>query len=739
MEKILNLLKDNQALRTLDTDKGTIVTNSTSDEAYLIAGSFWHHPRKILIIKNNQYEAFNLYKTLTELVNQVVYFPADESLRVESVAYSYELLGERINALYAMTQDKPMICVCHMHSMTRYVTPVELFKKSIISLKKGDTVDPLELKKKLQSIGYKNTQRVDSPFYYSRRGEVLDVYTIQYEHPVRIEFFDDEIEEISFYDKDSQRRTERKESIDILPATDMMYEDDGLSQVEASIKALKEKMKIKDEFKDELEETYALDIESLKTHDYSPRIYQYLSLFPQTATIIDYASDYTIITASLASILASYKTYMEENYLYYHELEEIGQMIRGIKLINNPQDILKHPDVDLVRFRENDKQIMFMTQPVMISMANEKVFISQLKDLLTYNRVMIGVDEKRQIDVLVNLFTDHAIPFTLTSATNKIYDGVNLFLGHLPCGMNFVEEKTVLLTSQELFKVQETKKKYIKYRDATKISDYNELKVGDYVVHDTNGIGQYMGIETLVVDGVHKDYLHIAYKGNDILYVPVEQFQLIRKYSSRDGKPPHIHALGSPKWAKEKARVRQKVDGLADDLINLYAERMRQPGFAFEPDGDLQLEFESEFGYELTPDQAQAVEEIKKDMETPRPMDSLFNGGVSICESPLIPMMDICNVRGIGVAVKVSTSIVFLRFLIFSFCLTPKRCSSSIQSNPKSLNSTSLDKIRCVPTNKSILPSFKSANICFFSLVVVKRLSNAIFTGNFSKRFCIVR
>ena len=628
MEKILNLLKDNQALRTLDTDNGTIVTNSTSDEAYLIAGSFWHNPRKILIIKNNQYEAFNLYKTLTELVNQVVYFPADESLRVESVAYSYELLGERINALYAMTQDKPMICVCHMHSMTRYITPVDLFKKSIISLKKGDTIDPLELKKMLQFIGYKNTQRVDSPFYYSRRGEVLDVYTIQYDHPVRIEFFDDEIEEISFYDKDSQRRTEKKESIDILPATDMMYEDEALPQVEASIQTLKDKMTVKDDFKDELEQTYALDIESLKAHDYNPRIYQYLGLFPETATIMDYARDYTIITASLASVLASYKTYMEENYLYYHELEEIGQMIRGLKLINNPQTILKRQNVDFVRFRENDQQIMFMTQPVMISMANEKIFISQLKDLLTYNRVMIGVDEKRQIDVLVNLFTDHAIPFTLTSATNKIYDGVNLFLGHLPCGMNFVEEKTVLLTSQELFKVQETKKKYIKYRDATKISDYNELKVGDYVVHDTNGIGQYMGIETLVVDGVHKDYLHIAYKGNDILYVPVEQFQLIRKYSSRDGKPPRIHALGSPKWAKEKARVRQKVDGLADDLINLYAERMRQPGFAFAPDGDLQLEFESEFGYELTPDQAQAVEEIKKDMETPRPMDRLLCGDV---------------------------------------------------------------------------------------------------------------
>ena len=400
MEKILNLLKDNQALRTLDTDNGTIVTNSTSDEAYLIAGSFWHNPRKILIIKNNQYEAFNLYKTLTELVNQVVYFPADESLRVESVAYSYELLGERINALYAMTQDKPMICVCHMHSMTRYITPVDLFKKSIISLKKGDTIDPLELKKMLQFIGYKNTQRVDSPFYYSRRGEVLDVYTIQYDHPVRIEFFDDEIEEISFYDKDSQRRTNKIESIDILPATDMMYEDDGLSQVEASIQTLKDKMTVKDDFKDELEQTYALDIESLKAHDYNPRIYQYLGLFPETATIMDYARDYTIITASLASILASYKTYMEENYLYYHELEEIGQMIRGLKLINNPQTILKRQNVDFVRFRENDQQIMFMTQPVMISMANEKIFISQLKDLLTYNRVMIGVDESTYLPIM---------------------------------------------------------------------------------------------------------------------------------------------------------------------------------------------------------------------------------------------------------------------------------------------------------------------------------------------------
>ncbi|MEG0453679.1 MAG: CarD family transcriptional regulator, partial [Coprobacillus sp.] len=172
------------------------------------------------------------------------------------------------------------------------------------------------------------------------------------------------------------------------------------------------------------------------------------------------------------------------------------------------------------------------------------------------------------------------------------------------------------------------KKGYIKYKDAKIINDYTELNIGDYVVHDTHGIGQYMGIKILEAKGVKKDYLYIAYKGNDTLYIPVENFKLVRKFASRDGKAPRIHSLNSAEWQKTKQRVRNKVDDLADQLIELYSQRMKQPGFAYPPDDELQMQFEECFGYELTPDQKEAVSEIKKDMLLPRPMDRLLCGDV---------------------------------------------------------------------------------------------------------------
>ncbi|MGN1182628.1 MAG: transcription-repair coupling factor, partial [Faecalibacillus sp.] len=172
------------------------------------------------------------------------------------------------------------------------------------------------------------------------------------------------------------------------------------------------------------------------------------------------------------------------------------------------------------------------------------------------------------------------------------------------------------------------KPKYFKYKDARVIKDYQELSVGDYVVHDNYGIGQYLGIKTLEVKGYHKDYLYVAYAGDDTLYIPVEQFKMIRKYSSANGKIPKVHSLGSSKWEKAKIKARSKIDDIADQLISLYAKRMSQPGFAFSQDNELQIEFEKQFGYELTIDQQRSLDEIKEDMEKPQPMDRLLCGDV---------------------------------------------------------------------------------------------------------------
>ncbi len=625
MKKILQVLQENPAVNQVLKGTGEIVVNEANDEAYLIASAFLRRPKKIVIIKNNQYQALQLYKRLKNLVKNTYYYASDESLRVEAIAYSYELLGERISSLNALLNDEPCIVVAHTQSVIRYVASPELFKKSILSLHVGQTIDPLELRKQLLFMGYHQTQRVDSPFYMSKRGGVIDFYSIQYDSPVRIEFFDDEIDSISFYDTTSQRRTQTIKEVEILPATDMLYDVDE-DEIASKIIELRDQYELP-EFKEELIETVTMDIESIKSHEYTPRVYQYMGLM-NAGSFIDYTKEALLITSSSANINTTYKNFAEESFFYFNEIQEIGEMVKGLKLYYPIETIISKRDIDIVDFKEKESQIEFKTQPVIISMANSKVFLTQLKDYAIFNKVLICLTEKRHIQNLIRLFDETNTSYTLVNNKDELFKGINLYFGDLTEGIQFVDEKVVIITSNEIFSSNDVKKRYVRYKNAVTISDYNELEIGDYVVHDTNGIGQYMGIKTLEVQGVKKDFLYIAYKGNDILYVPVENFKLIRKYSSRDGKPPKVHELSGTKWAKEKARVRAKVDGLADDLIALYSERMSQPGFAFPEDDEMQIQFESQFGYELTPDQQRSVDEIKEDMEKPRPMDRLLCGDV---------------------------------------------------------------------------------------------------------------
>ena len=219
--------------------------------------------------------------------------------------------------------------------------------------------------------------------------------------------------------------------------------------------------------------------------------------------------------------------------------------------------------------------------------------------------------------------------YTLVGIDEVIYPGINLYVGKLASGLELIEEKVVILTAYELFgEVNVSKTKYFRFKDAKTLRNFQELNVGDYVVHDSYGIGQYLGIKTLDVKGYHKDYLYVAYAGDDTLYIPVEQFKMIRKYASADGKVPMIHALGSSKWTKAKQKAKNKIDDIADRLIELYAKRMSSPGFAFSKDNELQIDFENQFGYALTTDQQRSVDEIKLDMEKPQPMDRLLCGDV---------------------------------------------------------------------------------------------------------------
>ena len=265
----------------------------------------------------------------------------------------------------------------------------------------------------------------------------------------------------------------------------------------------------------------------------------------------------------------------------------------------------------------------------MFNRDDEKRVIQQINDYLKNSQILISLENKHQLQLMVELFDRHEMKYTLVGIDEVIYPGINLYVGKLASGLELIEEKVVILTAYELFgEVNVSKTKYFRFKDAKTLRNFQELNVGDYVVHDSYGIGQYLGIKTLDVKGYHKDYLYVAYAGDDTLYIPVEQFKMIRKYASADGKVPMIHALGSSKWTKAKQKAKNKIDDIADRLIELYAKRMSSPGFAFSKDNELQIDFENQFGYALTTDQQRSVDEIKLDMEKPQPMDRLLCGDV---------------------------------------------------------------------------------------------------------------
>ena len=632
MDCLDNILKQNLAFKALLNGKGNIVVNDVSDEALLLTSAFLKLKRNIVVVKANQYEANMLYQKVM-LLNEkdVSLFAVDESYRIEALAASPELLGQRIDTMYQLTKNEPRILITHSQAIIRHLPTKQLFIDNCLKIKVGMQIDIYDLKASLLKSGYQSAIRVDQPFYFSKRGGVIDVFSIQYENPIRIEFFDDEIESIRFYNQNTQRTIENIDEITILPASDILYDDQEVTKVISKINDLRDsQVEILDElYLEDFLNKVSIDQENLRNHDTSFSMYSYYNLFNQTTSIGDYLDNPLIILSNSQDINFAYKNYLEENFYYYQELINVGKSVKGLNLFRDLYEVTDKATIEFKSFATDEKDVIFNGRTIMIDSQDEKMLISQIRSYLKLSTVIIALDDERQIRLISELLNRHELLYTMLDNSGEFYPGLNLVIDKIGFGFELVDENIVVISSNELFKTKNVKKpKYFKYKNAKVLKDYQELEVGDYVVHDNYGIGQYLGIKTLEVQGVHRDYLYVAYAGDDTLYIPVEQFNLVRKYSSSEGKVPKINKLGSSQWQKAKAKARNKVDDIADKLIEIYAARMNQTGYAFPVDNEMQLEFENAFGYELTEDQVRSVKEIKEDMEKPQPMDRLLCGDV---------------------------------------------------------------------------------------------------------------
>ena len=544
--------------------------------------------KNILMVVNTIYEANKLYNSLIDYHKNTYLFPMDDFLTSEALAISPDLMINRLETINKVLENKQNIVITNLMGYLRFLPMKEEYEKSIIDLKVGSIIEPNQLVEKLSTVGYTRDTLVNKTGEFGVRGFIIDVFPIDEENPIRIEFFDDEIESIRYFNPDTQKSISKIEEIKIKPFSEFLTTKNVVEEHFGKQKYLPKYTKttnIGDYLDDNI--TIFKDYEQLDT--------SYLNILEDTVEFrSEKDSDFE------GKYMNDFSNLSVEYPIYYYSLnnlnsnEKVSKMYDfGIKTINN--------------LNEDSEQI------------NE--FIRKQIDS---KKTVIICLKKYQIRSM----RQHLNMKLLDTTFENIHLGqVNVVEGELSRG--FIYKDFVVLTAKELFKNVEKKNRYsTKYKYSSTIEDINKLSIGDYVVHNVHGIGIYNGIKTLTLNNIAKDYLEILYQGTDKIYIPVEKIEYLTKFSGREGVVPKVNKLGGTEWQKTKTRIRNKVTDIASRLIKLYAERENRKGFAFSPDCDLSIDFENDFQHELTVDQKRAIIQIKQDMESPVPMDRLLCGDV---------------------------------------------------------------------------------------------------------------
>lgn len=637
MDELLKKIYNLPVTSPLLSKKGSFVIEESLGSGLLFASIFQKTPQNLAIVSSNQYSAQRLYEFLLNFLDEssVVFFPSDELLRAEGLSSSRELLSQRIYALGQLREEKPHILVTHPSALLRYLPDPERFEQETISIKVGDTVDLRQLRFQLSEIGYQGSNKIERSLQFASRGDILDVYSVSYLDPIRIEFFGDEIESIRTFDLQTQESKEKLTSAVILPATDIFLNDDELTDF---VLRAKEKMDedaplLGDEVAALMRQNVGADLEKFVSHDYRSELYRYYGFAINKAfSVLHYFNPEVVYVANKESFNAAVKLLDEEAHDFLGELRFKGRCISALRQYMDFQDaipnrknlVVSHP------FSENVDDLMFQAHKIAVLGKSTASILPMVQTYMaTCDKVVLSVVDIRQKEMVKGLLVDNSIEFEEIKGFSLPKGHVGITEQPLNEGFEIPSLKIAYISSAELFGKRSVSSRFTsRFKNATILKSYEDLKPGDYVVHEYNGIGQFLDVKTIEVDGVHRDFLHIAYAGNEFLYVPLEQFRLVRKYAGREGAAPKLSHLSGKEWEKRKSAIKKRVNELADRLLSLYRERAHLQGFSFQKDEELQTQFEAEFPHPLTADQQKAVDEIKSDMESPQIMDRLLCGDV---------------------------------------------------------------------------------------------------------------
>ena len=632
MKNILDLIASNPAVGSLLKDESKCGNLNINEEALLLAAVYKQTKRKMLIVKNNQYTAQKLVEHLTPLVKtDVLLFSVEDSLRVEAIAMSPENKAKQLEIMNLMLEDKAEIVVTHAAGLIRYLPMPERFEEYSIDLKVNETLSMEELKEKLYYAGYEHVMRVDQPLTYASRGGIVDVFSMNQENPLRIEFFDNEIESIRLFDAATQRTIETLDHVKIIPATDLLLSEEDVAEIIAkgNEKLTHAVNSASSEIKPLLEENIQSDFDKLANHEKDAYLYRYMALRSKQATIGDYFKEARIYLSNIDEVKDKIRHMSEETIAYVQECVSIGKALPLFSLFAAlDKACADHKVIEFQSFLDLHTNLTSGIHTLTIAEMSFEKKIEQMIELSRNSRIVVCVNGS-EMEMVKNALNSRQTSYHEISEEDVIADGISLMKGSLAQGFEMTQEHVIVYTSRELFNQRKVLSKYTnKFNKAETLSSYQELAKGDYVVHQQYGVGMYNGIVTRMVNGLHKDFLQIIFKDDGQLFVPLEQFKLVRKFISKEGAAPKLNKLGTNDWEKTKKRISENVAELAQRLVALYSLREENIGYAFSKDTPDQIKFEEDFDYPLTPDQERAVREIKQDMESNKPMDRLLCGDV---------------------------------------------------------------------------------------------------------------
>lgn len=633
MKTILQELIHNDAVIDIVKGQSHLGNLSLSEEALLLASAYIQDKKMRVVIKHNTYTAQKLYERLECLLPEedVLLFCMEESLRVEAIASSPETKAAQMEVMAKLARQKPCICIMNIAGALRYQSAPEIFQAHCLHIKRDDEIEYDQLKQRLMEAGYTHVNRVDQPLCYAARGGIIDVYSMNHEDPLRIEFFDNTIESIRYFDISTQRTIRVIEEVTIVPASNLLFTKEDVDQIRERVlqDLSSQRKKLSNSLATILEGHIHEDLDKLSSYMYESYLYRYYAFLDHKTSILSYVPDAEIIISSKEEVQDAIRHMQEETISYLQELFQEGIALYKFDVFADlPHELYHRNYIEFHMFVDYKKPISSQIMTMSLGDISLERTMQEIIHESRTRRILLCLDEPELRKVTSLLDQDH-IRYRYISDDDPLEVGIQVKKVKLVEGFTCLNENISVYTSKELFHTVKKASRFSnKFKEAEVLHDYQELHIGDYVVHNQHGIGKYLGIINKVVDGIHKDFLHIAYKGDDVLLVPLEHFQLIRKFVSKEGASPKLNKLGSGDWEKTKKKVSAKIAELADRLVHLYAHRDEHIGYAFQKDSELQIDFENDFEYELTQDQAKAVMEIKRDMESKKPMDRLLCGDV---------------------------------------------------------------------------------------------------------------